>query len=964
MAKKTEQKEFDFKDKKENGPVECLGMTFENNNQRRIFFIEKLKEKLKNPEFRKIDGFPIGEDEDILALSDPPYYTACPNPWIGDFIKEWESQKPEKPEDYNYHREPFAADVREGKNDPIYNAHSYHTKVPYKAIMRYILHYTEPGDIMFDGFCGTGMTGVAAQMCGDKNVIMELGYQVKPDGVILQEETDEDGKKKWIAFSKIGVRKVILNDLAPSATFIAYNYNTPINCAVFEKEANRILNLLKKEYGWLYETRHTDGRIGKINYTVWSDLFICPECQTEINFWDETVNTQTNVVKDNFECPECSSILNKKKIEQKFETIIDIETGDAISIAKQVPVLINYSIGKKRFEKILDDADFDNIKSCIELSGSGKHPSIPLPDGYNLNQPKRSHGFIYTHHFYSRRALVCLDSFFEKCNGPYLRQLNFLMGSVLPKLTKLNRYMRQHGSRALVGPMPNALYVPPISVENNVIGQFEFQLKKIVKAFFSSQECSAIATISSTKLEISENSMDYIFLDPPFGGNIMYSDMSFLRESWLRIRTNIKEEAIENNVQGKELKDYKDLMQKCFSEAYRILRPGRWMTVEFSNTKASVWNVLQTSLQETGFVVANVAGLDKTRGGYHSMIGPTAVKQDLVISAYKPNGGLEKRFLKKAETEEGVWDFIQAHLKNLPVVKVKGGQLEFISERDPRILFDRTVAFYVQHGIPVPISSPEFQASLADKFPERDGMYFLPEQAAEYDKKRIKMEGLGQMTLFVDDERSAIDWLRQFLKNKPSKYNEIMPEFFEQLNQAWKKWEAKPELSALLDQYFIRYSGDDDVPSQIHSHLSTNYKNLRNLPSDNPSLKSKAKDRWYVPDPTKNVDVEKLREKRLFNEFLTYLPPGHDIESVKKQSHGSQAKLPGMDIPVPKIPKGKRLKLVRTEAVRIGFKYCYQYKDYQTIIAVAHYIPEDVVQNDDQLQMIYDAAITRTGVDF
>ncbi|WP_328984037.1 DNA methyltransferase [Thiorhodovibrio winogradskyi] len=94
-----------------------------------------------------------------------------------------------------YHCEPFAADVSEGKNDPIYNAHSYHTKVPHKTIMRYILHYTHAGDIVFDGFCGTGMTAVAAQMCGDREVVMSLGYQVKPDGTILQEETDEDGEK-------------------------------------------------------------------------------------------------------------------------------------------------------------------------------------------------------------------------------------------------------------------------------------------------------------------------------------------------------------------------------------------------------------------------------------------------------------------------------------------------------------------------------------------------------------------------------------------------------------------------------------------------------------------------------------------------------------------------------------------------------------------------------------------------
>lgn len=241
---------------KPSGQVTCLGMTFENDGARRAYFTEELRKKLQDPEFRKIEGFPIGGDEDILNLSDPPYYTACPNPWIADFISEWESQKPKQPEGYHYHREPFAADVSEGKNDPIYNAHSYHTKVPPKAIMRYILHYTEPGDIVFDGFCGSGMTGVAAQMCGDRDVVLSLGYQVKPDGTILREETAEGGKKIWRPFSKLGVRKVILNDLSPAATFIAYNYNTPVDVKEFTKEAKRVLNEVEKECGWMYQTAH------------------------------------------------------------------------------------------------------------------------------------------------------------------------------------------------------------------------------------------------------------------------------------------------------------------------------------------------------------------------------------------------------------------------------------------------------------------------------------------------------------------------------------------------------------------------------------------------------------------------------------------------------------------------------------------------------------------------------------
>ncbi|MDT9877526.1 DNA methyltransferase [Enterobacter cloacae] len=908
-------------------PVTCLGKKFTNDQERREYFLALLAKILKDPQFRKTEGFPIGSDESILNLSDPPYYTACPNPWIGDFIAEWEAQKTAREEEY--HREPFAADVSEGKNDPIYNAHSYHTKVPYKAIMRYIIHYTQPGDIIFDGFCGTGMTAVAAQMCGDKDAITALGYQVTEDGTILEKQNEMD---EWVPISKMGNRNTIMNDLAPAATFIAHNYNTPIDLADFNHVAISIINKLKNKFGYLYETNHEGGVYGKINYTVWSDIFLCPECQSEINFFEQTVDIDKNEVKDEFNCLTCASLLSKKKLQQKYETTFDSEIGKPISIAKQVPVLINYSVGTKRFEKKPDEEDLDKIKSCEKLLQNALHPSIALPEGYNLKQPKKSHSFTHTHHFYTRRTLVCLNEYQSKCSGKYLQQLTFLMGSVLPKLTKLNRYMRQHGSRALVGPMANALYVPPISVENNVIDQLEFQLKKITKAFFSSEQCSIISTSSSTRTTIPDASVDYIFIDPPFGGNIMYSDMSFLRESWLRLRTNIEKEAIENNVQGKELHDYKELMRLCFSEAFRILRPGRWMTVEFSNTKAAVWNVLQTSLQESGFVVASVAGLDKTRGGFHAMIGPTAVKQDLVISAYKPNGEFEERFGEKVNTEEGVWDFVSTHLKYLPVIKFQDSSLQFIPERDPRILFDQMVAYFVRKGYPVPLSSPEFQKGLLHHFVERDGMIFLPEQVIEYDKKKLLSGDIMQSSLFVKDEVTAIDWLRQLLRNKPQSFSDINPQFMQQL-AGWSKNELTLDLRELLEQNFICYDGRGDVPTQIHAYLSTNWKELRNLHSLDPALVQKAKDRWYIPDSNKIEDLEKLRERHLIKEFEEY-----------KSAN-------------------KKLKIFRIEAIRVGFKKLWEQQEFATLIAIADKLPNNVLEEDPVLLMYYDQAVTLGQVD-
>ena len=83
------------------------------------------------------------------------------------------------------------------------------------------------------------------------------------------------------------------------------------------------------------------------------------------------------------------------------------------------------------------------------------------------------------------------------------------------------------------------------------------------------------------------------------------------------------------------------------------------------------------------------------------------------------------------------------------------------------------VAFHVERGIAVPISSADFYAGLKQRYEERDGMYFLPEQAAEYDQKRLAAKGVGQLSLFVNDEKSAIQWLRLQLEKQPQTFQEI-----------------------------------------------------------------------------------------------------------------------------------------------------------------------------------------------
>ncbi|MDN5316796.1 MAG: hypothetical protein PWR08_920 [Thermoanaerobacterium sp.] len=834
---------------------------------------------------RNIDGFPIGSDEDIIELSDPPHYTACPNPFINDFIEKYGKPYDEETDDYKC--EPYAADVSEGKNDPIYNAHSYHTKVPYKAIMRYILHYTKPGDIVFDGFCGTGMTGVAAQMCGNP----DPEYKFK-----VEKEFEKEGKKvEW------GARKAILGDLSPAATFIAYNYNTPVDTAEFEKEAKRILDEVEKECGWMYETIHTidgisqkyiDGSVikGRINYTVWSDVFVCPNCSDEIVFWDAAVNKEGGKVMDEFKCPHCGAAVSKKDLDRAWKTVYDKALNKVINQVKQVPVLINYTVDNKRYEKKPDEFDIELIEKINEIDIPYWYPTDRMPEGEESRRNDRI-GITHVHHFYTKRNLWVLSAF-------YCRKIPVLFFWIINSIQNYVNKKQSFGGGG--GGVSGTLYIPSLIEEKNIFDVLNRKLKKIrlLHNIFSDFKYNTCITTQSTInfLQGKDNSVDYIFTDPPFGGNLMYSELNFLWESWLKVFTNNKTEAIINKTQKKGLHEYQELMEKCFSEMYRILKPGRWMTVEFHNSKNAVWNAIQEAILKAGFVIANVRTLDKKQGSFKQVTTTTAVKQDLVISAYKPKEGFVKRFLKEAGTEEGVWDFVSQHLEKLPIVVEVGDRLDIVDERRDYLLYDSMVAFHIQNGASIPMGSSDFYAGLKKRYIERDGMYFLPDQAAIYDSKRAKLELNDQLSFIIKDEKMAIQWLKYKLLNKPMTYQELQPLFLEELHQG--KHESIPELIDILQENFLR---DDDG-------------------------------RWYVPDVNRQSDMEKLREKKLLKDFEEY-----------------------------KNSKGK-LKIFRSEAIRIGFKECWRNKDYATIVDIGERLPESFLQEDQTLLMYFDNAQTRLGV--
>ena len=833
---------------------------------------------------REIEGFPVGSDEDIIALSDAPYYTACPNPFIEEFIRENGTPYDEATDDY--HREPFAADVSEGKGDAIYNAHTYHTKVPYKAIMRYILHYTNPGDVVYDGFCGTGMAGVAAQMCGSDDHTLEF------------EMTGEFSSQRW------GVRKAILNDLSPVATFIAKNYTTPISVADFESEASRILDECFKECRWMWLTHHLDGTEKKeaiINFVAWSDVMICPHCSGEIIF-GKTAATKDGKIKDKFICPHCQMELKKGDYEKQRKICYDSRSQTTYSVAKQVPLVINYTYAGKRFEKEPDADDLELLEKIENTVIPYWYPSDELPDGYNTAQPIRSHGYDKVNLFYTNRILYFLAKLYDLIEKSQMKDsLTIWFTSQLINISKLNRY--RPAVTFPYNPLSGTLYISSLTCESSPYIAYEGKIKKFVKALQVLNTRNSIISVNSTTdlRNVPDNSIDYIFTDPPFGGNLNYSELSFIWESWLKVKTNNKCEAIMNPVQQKGLSEYQQLMTDSFCEYFRVLKPNRWMTVEFHNSKNAVWNAIQEGLQRAGFVVADVRTLDKQLGTFKQTTSTSAVKQDLVISAYKPKDSFRREIIEKAGNVETAWSFVRQHLANVPVAvdSDHNGKLDIIAERQAFLLFDRMVSYHIMQGIPVTLDSTDFYSGLEDRFLKRDGMYFLPDQVNEYDIARSTMEVENiQFSLFVSDEKSAIGWLYQQLDENsgigPQTYAELQPRFMQEV-KAVDKREKMPELAEILEENFLK---DDDG-------------------------------KWYIPDLTKSGDLAKLREKNLLKEFQSYL------ES-----------------------KGK-LKVFRSEAIRAGFSKLWKDKDYKSIVAVAERLPEQTIQEDPNLLMYYDISLSR-----
>jgi DNA modification methylase len=641
-------------------------------------------------------------------------HTYGPNPTIAAFIARYgRLYDPKEP----YARTAFAHPVKAGKNTPIYNAHSYHTKVPPQGIEPYIEHYTEPGDIILDPFCGSGMTGVAA---------LKLG------------------------------RRVILNDLSPAATHIAYNYCTPVDVEALKREFEQIKAAIEEEFSWLYAT--TCDRCGgpaTIRYTIWSDVFECAWCGEEIVLWKAAVDPDTGKVSREFNCPHCLFTWRKTQLKR----------------LRSDPVVANYECSRckpKRTEQPVTHAEKSLIAEIEAEEIPYWYPTTRIDRDLDLwyERDYRKLGIFSVGHFYTKRSLRALARLWHEINQVsderVKRMLQFAFTSIAHTMTKMYAYRETRKGGITKG----TLYVPSLFQEMNVQAAFSSKVQSLCRLFANysiDSDAVIIATTSATDLQsVPPDSVDYIFTDPPYGSNIIYSDLSILWEAWLGQFTDPSEEAVIHRRKRESpntLETYTALMKQCFAEMYRTLKPGRWASVVFHNTDDRVWRAIQQAVLGVGFELINALAFDKKQSSFKQVTAEGAAKFDIVLNLHKPVRGPAGVEIQSADDlSVFVIERIEEFLRSGPPPEY----------RTTQYLHSQILRQFLNGNLLIEqITIPYLEKLLPSRFRKINDRWYLQREA-------IAPSGYG---FLMRSEGTAVAWLEHILVANPQRTSDLKPQW-------------------------------------------------------------------------------------------------------------------------------------------------------------------------------------------
>lgn len=555
--------------------------------------------------------------------------------------------------------------VAGGRNSALYLAHSYHTKVPPEAILPFIEHYTKPGDVILDPFCGSGMTGVAAAMSG---------------------------------------RQSVLSDLSPAAIHLAWNHTRPCDPEKLEAVFRDIAEKLRPKFSELYHTEHSDASAGTIQWTLWSTRQRCPACSRDFLLW-EAMDKEAGRLGTTIECPRCHELIKRS----------------TLGTLGSEPAWINYeNSAGKRFQKKPTKKDIKTALSFDRSDIKAWFPMTPLAANREMyiRCALQLQNIQSISDFYTSRNLHALALLWQEImcvdDERIKRALAFAFTNTAWHGTRMRRFNARGGQRPLTG----TLYIPQLSIEVNVLEVMENKIGQLQRYYASlGRKIEHLPNLllgdAANLSQIPDASIDYVFTDPPFGSNIFYADCNLIWESWLGRLTDDSKEAVVNRSLstekgGKSLAFYSDVIAKSMLEVARVLKPGGWATVVFHNTDAAVWQTIRDAASAAGFEFHDASSLDRkqqSHKGYKGRSGEENVahfdvvfnlrKMHSVPSSLSQQAGssidLEKIVMEVTETPRFARKGLQGvHAEVMRRLASKGSE-KFVDYAEIRKIWERRV---------------------------------------------------------------------------------------------------------------------------------------------------------------------------------------------------------------------------------------------------------------------------------
>jgi 16S rRNA G966 N2-methylase RsmD len=552
------------------------------------------------------------------SMSIESYSGDKPNPCLRQFVEL--HRIPYAPDADDYEVAAFTQPITTSKATAIYNMHSYHQgKKPHDAIRQYVRHYTKAGDIVMDPFCGSGGTALAALL--------------------------DD-------------RKAVTIDRSPAATFIAKSYCTPLGVSDFRQTVQKFLAAVTPEIEDLYDTRcDRCGGKASIGFTVYSQTVQCPRCLNHTSLYDcaeaEGV-TQAGKPKKLLMCPLCLTKGHKEEITSRTErcgAVPVVTSYICQSGCRPARGERHHADDNRKKREFFEKYDLAQINRIAHEEIPYWYPRSKMMNVEDDSLPwgaewRPSRNFRFISDLFTKRNLRAIATLWDHAgritNRTHADFVRLAITGTMFHLSKMSHH-KQGGGGITVG----TFLLPPLCKERNALANVSAKIDEIIAAMQAGiadvKPYVCLSTQSSCDLSaIPPNSIDYIFTDPPYSDMVQYGELNFVWESWLGFDTHWHDqEIIVNDVRGKTAGDWAASMKRAMAECYRVLKPGRWLTLCFHDEEGT-WALVQDFMAEVGFVVDKSDAaifIDAGQKSFNQLTADKARLRDLVLNFRKPRPG-------------------------------------------------------------------------------------------------------------------------------------------------------------------------------------------------------------------------------------------------------------------------------------------------------------------------------------